>query len=135
MRFDKGIWFAGIFDVFCILRDVLTGRFHPAIFEAEYPPQLDDDEDLGRKLILCNFHKNGFMTLEEALSELENGLTKVDCVQDNNVIREPVEWDGNEHEVRIPYWNFGCEKPRMDLMKKNEPKVKTKPQKVHHVLN
>lgn len=89
----------GPLDVWCILHNATQGAdtYHPAFFE-EKPmpgprPSVQDTKVVRLKSKM--HHTEGFPTLEKALVQLDELAAKF-RVPNENVWREPVEWDGHE---------------------------------------
>lgn len=97
MMIDKGngTYAAGPLDVLCILHDVNTGKYHAAFFE-ESPISgkvrpMDKTEFVRLKSKM--HHTAGSKTLDGALEHLKELSEKI-IVPDENVKKEPIDWDG-----------------------------------------
>jgi hypothetical protein len=93
---EDGTFTAGSLDVFCILRDETTGRFHPAFFE-ESPlpgPVEAAAETIVVRLKSKMHHTVGFESLEEAVVGLQEELIDRIKVPETNICKEPIDWDG-----------------------------------------
>lgn len=91
----NGTFTAGELDVLCILHNVNTGRYHAAFFEEHPLPgevKSVKETDIVR-LKSKMHHTEGSETLEGALEHLEK-LSEQIIVPDENIRKEPIDWNG-----------------------------------------
>lgn len=90
-----GTFTAGKYDAILILHDVNTGRYHVAFFEeAMFPGGIEANDNLDVVRLKSKMHHTaGADTLEGAIEHLEDMRKKI-LVPEQNVWREPREWDG-----------------------------------------
>lgn len=87
----NGTFTAGSLDVLCILYDVNKNKYHAAFFE-EHPFPSSEETDMVR-LRSKMHHTEGSDTLDGALEHLKE-LSKRIIVPEENIWKEPFEWDG-----------------------------------------
>lgn len=100
----NGTFTAGGLDVLCILHDVNTNRYHAAFFEEKPLPgkiKSIEETDIVR-LQSKMHHTSGSATLDGALEHLKE-LSERIIVPEENIKKEPIDWDG---ELGITFiWN------------------------------
>jgi hypothetical protein len=92
-----GTYTGGPLDIWLILQDVNTKRFHPAFFqERPFPGPIKDVQDVDVvRLASKMHHTTGFDTWEAAVKELNETMLKAVKVAPENVWQDkPREWDG-----------------------------------------
>ena len=92
-----GTYTAGPLDVWCVLRDMTTGRFHAAFFEEKpMPGPVPEVKDVTVVRLKSKLHHTeGAPDLAGALDHLDEMVAKIQ-VPEENVWREPREWDGQQ---------------------------------------
>lgn len=113
---DGDKFIGGPLDVLCILQH--EGRFHPAFFEeAPFPgPVQEVAATPVVRLKSKMHHTSGFGTLAEAVQEIEAGSLSKITLPPENIVREPVQWDGSLGLVRVVRnWRNGAPLTPADL--------------------
>lgn len=94
-----GTYTGGNQDIICILNDVNTGKYHAAFFEES--PLPGGNEEVGfLRLKSKMHHTQGAETIEDAFKHVDDMRQKVH-VSDDNVWREPKDWDGTQGLVWV----------------------------------
>ena len=91
----NGTFTAGGLDVLCILHNINTNRYHAAFFEEHHFPgnvKPVEETDVVR-LKSKMHHTGGSDTLDGALEHLKDLSEKI-IVPDENIWKEPIEWNG-----------------------------------------
>jgi hypothetical protein len=110
-----GTFTGGHLDVWCILHDENTGRYHAAFFE-EKPmpgpqPELKDIKIVRLKSKM--HHTEGAEDLDGANKHLDEFAAKIK-VPDENIQRDPIPWDGIIGIVRVvENWRLEPESTRI----------------------
>lgn len=95
IRNEDGTYITGPFDVWYILHDVTTGRYHAAFFEEKpFPGAIPPAKEAQLIRLRSRFHHTeGADDLEGALKHIDEMLLKIPVLAEN-VWREPMAWDG-----------------------------------------
>lgn len=97
MLIDNGnnTFTAGGLDMLCILHDVNTDKYHAAFFEeSSLPGKIKSIEETDFVRLKSKIHHtSGSDTLDGALIHLKDLSEKI-VVPDENVFKQPIEWDG-----------------------------------------
>lgn len=104
---DHGVS-GGPLDFLCILQSVKTGRYHPCFVE-EHPMPGPIPDALDTKFVCAKskmHHTGGFVTLDEAINQIKNGLDgRLELPEKNRSI-VPILWDDEQMSftVVLPNW-------------------------------
>lgn len=103
IRHDDGTFTAGPLDVLCILHYVEAGTYHAAFFEERPPPGPPEPDFRKLKIVRLRskmHHTTGAPDLDGANTHLDELATKIK-VPDENLWRDPIEWDGTQGIVLV----------------------------------